>query len=73
MVTMHAVANCTIQVATFIIIELFLFPLGCGFNLDLCSIWMLPEDTTLETRMAFFRQSPLTSVFYHWVIGTWFM
>ncbi|KAI0029551.1 hypothetical protein K488DRAFT_56109 [Vararia minispora EC-137] len=61
-----------VKVIAFILIELFLFPLGCGINLDICSIWMFPE-TTLETRIAFFKLAPVTSIFYHWVIGTLFM
>jgi E3 ubiquitin-protein ligase MARCH6 len=60
------------QVAAFIVIELFIFPLGCGINLDACSIWMFPE-ATIETRIAFFKYAPLTSIFYHWVLGTMFM
>jgi len=59
-------------VATFIIIELVLFPLGCGINLDLCSIWLFPE-ASLQSRIAFFQYAPLTATFYHWVVGTMFM
>ncbi|KZV69277.1 hypothetical protein PENSPDRAFT_608901 [Peniophora sp. CONT] len=61
-----------VKVAAFILIELVLFPLGCGLNLDACSVWMFP-GASLQTRIAFARQSPLTSVFYHWVLGTMFM
>ncbi|KAH9962695.1 hypothetical protein BC827DRAFT_206711 [Russula dissimulans] len=61
-----------VKVATFIIIELVLFPLGCGINLDLCSIWLFPE-ASLQSRIAFFQYAPLTAIFYHWVVGTMFM
>ncbi|KAI0064059.1 hypothetical protein BV25DRAFT_1990235 [Artomyces pyxidatus] len=61
-----------IKVATFIVIELILFPLGCGINLDLCSIWLFPE-ASLHSRLMFFKYAPLTATFYHWVIGTMFM
>jgi E3 ubiquitin-protein ligase MARCH6 len=61
-----------VKVATFIIIELVLFPLGCGINLDLCSIWLFPE-ASLQSRVAFFQYAPLTAIFYHWVVGTMFM
>jgi len=61
-----------LQVAAFIVIELVIFPLGCGINLDLCSIWLFPE-ASLQTRVAFFKYAPLTATFYHWVIGTMFM
>ncbi|TFY83645.1 hypothetical protein EWM64_g363 [Hericium alpestre] len=60
------------KVGAFIIIELVIFPLGCGINLDLCSIWMFPE-ATLWSRIAFFKYAPLTAIFYHWVAGTMFM
>lgn len=61
-----------VKVAAFIVIELVLFPLGCGINLDLCSIWLFPE-ASLQSRIAFFQYAPLTATFYHWVVGTMFM
>ncbi|KAI0294319.1 hypothetical protein B0F90DRAFT_1757507 [Multifurca ochricompacta] len=67
-----AVRQQLLVVATFIIVELVLFPLGCGINLDLCSIWLFPE-ASLESRIAFFQYAPLTAIFYHWVVGTMFM
>ncbi|KAH9987162.1 hypothetical protein BJV74DRAFT_885714 [Russula compacta] len=67
-----AVRQQLLVVATFIIIELVLFPLGCGINLDLCSIWLFPE-ASLQSRIAFFQYAPLTATFYHWVVGTMFM
>ncbi|TFK52041.1 hypothetical protein OE88DRAFT_1499089 [Heliocybe sulcata] len=60
------------QMASFITIELAIFPLGCGLVLDLCTIWLFPEST-LQTRALFFRTAPITAVFYHWVVGTMFM
>ncbi|KAI0048750.1 hypothetical protein FA95DRAFT_1007728 [Auriscalpium vulgare] len=61
-----------VKVAAFIVIELVLFPLGCGINLDLCSIWLFPE-ASLQSRLAFLKYAPLTATFYHWVVGTMFM
>ncbi|TFY72452.1 hypothetical protein EVG20_g549 [Dentipellis fragilis] len=61
-----------LKVGAFIIIELVIFPLGCGLNLDLCSLWMFP-DITIWSRIAFFKHAPLTATFYHWVAGTMFM
>lgn len=60
------------QVAMFIVIELVIFPLGCGVMLDGCTIWVFPE-ASFQSRMAFFTQAPLTAMFYHWVAGTMFM
>ncbi|KAF9244135.1 hypothetical protein BU15DRAFT_86088 [Melanogaster broomeanus] len=60
------------KVAMFIIIELVIFPLGCGIMLDGCTIWVFPE-ASLESRLVFFTHAPLTAMFYHWVAGTMFM
>ncbi|KAF7345383.1 RING-CH-type domain-containing protein [Mycena venus] len=61
-----------LKVATFIFIELVTFPLGCGIVLDICTVWLFPEASFIS-RMAFFKQAPLTAMFYHWVAGTMFM
>ncbi|OAX41033.1 hypothetical protein K503DRAFT_713394 [Rhizopogon vinicolor AM-OR11-026] len=61
-----------VKVAMFIIIELVVFPLGCGIMLDICTVWVFPE-ASIESRAAFFTQAPLTAMFYHWVAGTMFM
>ncbi|KAF7976370.1 hypothetical protein HWV62_6933 [Athelia sp. TMB] len=61
-----------LKVAIFIIIELVLFPLGCGIMLDICSVWLFPE-ANLRSRAVFFVQAPITAMFYHWVAGTGFM
>lgn len=61
-----------VKVAMFIVIELVIFPLGCGVMLDICTVWVFPE-ASLESRAAFFTQAPLTAMFYHWVAGTMFM
>ncbi|KAJ7601555.1 hypothetical protein DFH06DRAFT_440100 [Mycena polygramma] len=61
-----------LKVATFIFIELVTFPLGCGIVLDVCTVWLFPEASFIS-RVAFFKQAPLTAMFYHWVAGTMFM
>ncbi|KAI6110799.1 hypothetical protein EV401DRAFT_1868684, partial [Pisolithus croceorrhizus] len=61
-----------VKVAMFIIIELVIFPLGCGIMLDACTIWVFPE-ASFASRISFFAQAPLTAMFYHWVAGTMFM
>ncbi|GJE91239.1 hypothetical protein PsYK624_073880 [Phanerochaete sordida] len=61
-----------VKVATFIIVELVVFPLGCGIMLDVCTVSLFPQGS-LRTRLAFLVHAPLTSAFYHWVIGTMFM
>ncbi|KAH9893215.1 hypothetical protein C8Q73DRAFT_746014 [Cubamyces lactineus] len=61
-----------VKVAAFIIIELIIFPLGCGMMLDICSVWMFPHGT-FRSRAAFLLFAPLRATFYHWVLGTMFM
>ncbi|KAH9849834.1 hypothetical protein C2E23DRAFT_837455 [Lenzites betulinus] len=61
-----------VKVAAFIVIELVIFPLGCGMMLDVCSVWMFPHGT-FRSRAAFLLFAPLRAGFYHWVLGTMFM
>ncbi|KAJ7230501.1 hypothetical protein GGX14DRAFT_583567, partial [Mycena pura] len=61
-----------LKVATFIFIELVTFPLGCGVVLDICTVCFFPEASPIS-RIEFFKQAPLTAMFYHWVAGTMFM
>lgn len=60
-----------VKVAGFIFIELVTFPLGCGVVLDFCAMWLLRSPN--DTGVSFFAEAPLTSIFYHWVAGTFFM
>lgn len=56
----------------FIIVELVIFPLGCGVTLDICTVALFPQGS-LRERLTFLTHAPLTSAFYHWVLGTMFM
>lgn len=58
--------------ATFIVIELAVFPLGCGVMLDFCTLQLFP-DASVHSRMSFFAYAPVTATFYHWMGGTMFM
>lgn len=61
-----------VKVAAFIVVELAVFPLGCGVMLDVCTVWLFPQGS-FRSRAAFLMYAPLTAVFYHWVLGTMFM
>lgn len=65
-------AGGVLKVILIISIEMLAFPLYCGLLLDLA---MLPlfKDATLFTRWQFARESPWTSCFVHWFIGTCYM
>lgn len=56
----------------FILIELFLFPLGCGVILDLSTLGLFGKET-LTLRISFFHHAPISSVLYHWLFGTIYM
>ncbi|KZS94639.1 hypothetical protein SISNIDRAFT_410077 [Sistotremastrum niveocremeum HHB9708] len=60
------------KVAVFILIELFLFPLGCGIILDLSTLGLFGKET-LSSRISFFHHAPISSVLYHWLFGTIYM
>ena len=70
--TRHSLMTAVRQVASFIIVELVVFPLGCGIMLDVCTVSLFPQGSS-RGRLSFFLHAPLTSAFYHWVIGTMFM
>lgn len=65
-------AGGVLKVILIISIEMLAFPLYCGLLLDLA---MLPlfKDATLYTRWQFACNSPWTSGFVHWFIGTCYM
>ncbi|XP_078431028.1 RING/U-box superfamily protein [Wolffia australiana] len=59
------------KVAFLLVIELGLFPLMCGWWLDICTIKML--GTTMSRRVEFFSISPLSSSLIHWIVGIIYM
>ncbi|KAF1919479.1 hypothetical protein BDU57DRAFT_512607 [Ampelomyces quisqualis] len=65
-------AGGVLKVILIISIEMLAFPLYCGLLLDLA---MLPlfQNATLHTRWQFACNSPWTSGFVHWFIGTSYM
>jgi len=65
-------AGGVLKVILIISIEMLAFPLYCGLLLDLA---MLPlfQNATLYNRWQFARESPWTSGFVHWFIGTCYM
>lgn len=60
-----------IKVAFLLVIELGVFPLMCGWWLDICTIRMLGK--TIPQRVEFFSSSPLASSLIHWIIGIVYM
>ncbi|GAB5593245.1 hypothetical protein Unana1_08145 [Umbelopsis nana] len=61
-----------LKVTFFIAIELMLFPLGCGILLDLSMLALFPESTVMS-RIEYWRASPGFWTFFHWLMGTLFM
>lgn len=60
-----------IKVAFLLVIELGVFPLMCGWWLDVCTIRMFGKSMT--HRVEFFSASPLASSLIHWVVGIVYM
>lgn len=60
-----------VKVAFLLVIELGVFPLMCGWWLDVCTIRML--GTTITRRLEFFSVSPLASSLIHWLVGIVYM
>ncbi|XP_064467380.1 E3 ubiquitin-protein ligase MARCHF6-like isoform X2 [Ornithodoros turicata] len=56
-----------VKVALLSVVEIGLFPLVCGWWLDVCSLTMF--EATLSDREASFRLAPGTSMFIHWLVG----
>lgn len=61
-----------LKVFMFIVLELVIFPAICGILIDLSTLPLF-ADATVASRWAFFTESPYTSIFLHWFIGTGFM
>ncbi|KAH7575277.1 hypothetical protein JRO89_XS02G0074100 [Xanthoceras sorbifolium] len=60
-----------IKVAFLLVIELGVFPLMCGWWLDVCTIRMFGKS--MSQRVQFFAVSPLASSLVHWVVGIVYM
>lgn len=60
------------KVGMFITIELILFPIVCGFLLDL-STMPLFKQASFGGRLGYLTSHPVPSVFLHWFLGTGFM
>ncbi|XP_010270486.1 PREDICTED: probable E3 ubiquitin ligase SUD1 isoform X2 [Nelumbo nucifera] len=60
-----------VKVAFLLVIELGVFPLMCGWWLDVCTLRMLGK--TISRRVEFFSISPLASSLLHWVVGIIYM
>ncbi|KAK4769307.1 hypothetical protein SAY86_027457 [Trapa natans] len=60
-----------IKVAFLLVIELGVFPLMCGWWLDICTVRMFGKS--MSHRVQFFTVSPLASSLFHWVVGIVYM
>lgn len=65
-------AGGVLKVIFIISIEMIVFPLFCGFLLDI-ALLPLFEQATLGSRMNFTVAAPWTSGFVHWFVGTCYM
>ncbi|KAK7945413.1 hypothetical protein WMY93_001141 [Mugilogobius chulae] len=56
-----------VKVSLLVVMEIGLFPLICGWWLDICSLEMF--DATLKDREQSFDSAPGTTLFLHWLVG----
>ncbi|XP_067145385.1 E3 ubiquitin-protein ligase MARCHF6 [Centruroides vittatus] len=56
-----------VKVSLLSVVEIGVFPLVCGWWLDICSLTML--DASLQDREESFKIAPGTSMFIHWLVG----
>ncbi|XP_049603484.1 E3 ubiquitin-protein ligase MARCHF6 isoform X2 [Syngnathus scovelli] len=56
-----------VKVSLLVVMEIGLFPLICGWWLDLCSLEMF--DATFKDREQSFDSAPGTTMFLHWLVG----
>uniref|UniRef100_A0A8C3GC73 RING-type E3 ubiquitin transferase n=1 Tax=Cyclopterus lumpus TaxID=8103 RepID=A0A8C3GC73_CYCLU len=56
-----------VKVSLLVVMEIGLFPLICGWWLDICSLEMF--DATLKDRQQSFDSAPGTTMFLHWLVG----
>uniref|UniRef100_A0A8C4QNA5 RING-type E3 ubiquitin transferase n=1 Tax=Eptatretus burgeri TaxID=7764 RepID=A0A8C4QNA5_EPTBU len=56
-----------VKVSLLVVVEIGVFPLICGWWLDICSLEMF--DATLKDRKASFQSAPGTTMFLHWLVG----
>ena len=61
-----------LKVILIITIEMIVFPLYCGMLLDV-ALLPLFENATIVSRLMFTANSPMTSLFVHWFVGTCYM
>lgn len=65
-------AGGVMKVILIIGIEMMLFPLYCGFLLDV-ALMPLFEGVGFQSRLAFLMSAPMTALFVHWFVGTCYM
>ncbi|KAK3592530.1 hypothetical protein CHS0354_039877 [Potamilus streckersoni] len=56
-----------VKVKLLVVVEIGLFPLICGWWLDICSLSMF--EASLKDRKNSFHLAPGTSMFIHWLVG----
>ncbi|KAJ8413454.1 hypothetical protein AAFF_G00094500 [Aldrovandia affinis] len=56
-----------VKVSLLVVVEIGVFPLICGWWLDICSLEMF--DASLKERELSFQSAPGTTMFLHWLVG----
>ncbi|XP_041455320.1 E3 ubiquitin-protein ligase MARCHF6-like [Lytechinus variegatus] len=56
-----------LKVFLLVVLEIGVFPLICGWWLDICSLSLF--DVTIQERLQGFNSAPGTATFLHWLVG----
>ncbi|KAJ1968122.1 hypothetical protein IWQ62_001431, partial [Dispira parvispora] len=62
-----------VKITVFTSVDLLLFPVVCGWLLDIATLPLFPEPASIWTRVEYARHAHLSSAFLHWFAGTCFM
>eukprot|EP01134_Creolimax_fragrantissima_P005240 CFRG5240T1 len=60
-----------VKVCGLVVTELGLFPLACGWWLDICALPVI--SATLTSRLEYAHSNPSTAFFLHWIAGMLYM
>uniref|UniRef100_A0A8C8G4I5 E3 ubiquitin-protein ligase MARCHF6 n=1 Tax=Oncorhynchus tshawytscha TaxID=74940 RepID=A0A8C8G4I5_ONCTS len=65
----HLLGVCyiVVKVSLLVVVEIGVFPVICGWWLDICSLEMF--DASLKDRELSFESAPGTTMFLHWLVG----
>ncbi|KAJ1648300.1 hypothetical protein IWQ61_010006 [Dispira simplex] len=62
-----------VKITVFTAFDIIVFPMVCGWLLDIATLPLFPEPASFWTRVEYAQHAHLSSAFLHWFAGTCFM